>query len=43
MQKESLKVSDKVNAEIIGKNEDNKERKEPATKVTDSDTDTGHS
>lgn len=43
MQKEKLKVSDVVYAEIIGKNEDNKEREKPATETTDSDADSGHS
>lgn len=53
MQNEKLKVSDVVNAEIIGlpptvdnndrKDEDNKERKEPAAEATDSDPDTRHS
>ena len=42
MQKETSKVSDVVHAEIIGKNEDNKERKTAETKAPDSDTDIGH-
>ena len=43
MQKETVKVSDVVHAQIIGKNDDNKERKRTATEVTDSDADTRHS
>ena len=43
MNKEELKVSDVVNAQIIGKDNDNKEREEPATEATDSDADTRNS
>ena len=53
MQSEKLKVNDVVTAQIVGpaptvddnegKDNDNKERKEPATEATDSDTDTRNS
>ena len=47
MQKETVKVSDVVTAQIIGKDDskdnDNKERKRTATETTDSDPDTGNS
>ena len=43
MNKEKLNVSDVVHAQIIGKNDDNKERKRPATEATDSDADSGNS
>jgi len=43
MQKEKVKISEYVNAEIIGKDNDNKERKRAATEITDSDTDTRNS
>ena len=41
MQKETVKVSDVVYAEIIGKNEDNKSRKGAEAKAADSDPDLG--
>ena len=47
MNKDELKVSDVVTAQIIGKDDnkdnDNKERKRTATEATDSDADTRNS
>lgn len=43
MNKEESSISDSVKAEIVGKDDDNKERDDTKAEVTDSDADPRHS